>query len=229
MKNEYYIRGEYHRFLSKDWSYYPLYLAKKEYVIRFLKNFKRDIKIIDIGCGEGVFVEELLKIGFKNTVGIDKNYSSRNIIKGDVINIPFRDNSFDLALLLDVIEHLPLELQKNAVNELKRIIKHDGFLIVSVPNLAHLASRIKFLLKGKLIRTASLEKHPGDRPISEFIDLFKKEGFKLLHRKGFLPTIPLLYKLIQRKPSHFMWLFKLLNFFHVPNLCFINILIFKKD
>ncbi|MBA2258691.1 MAG: hypothetical protein H0W18_07335, partial [Acidobacteria bacterium] len=39
-----------------------------------------------------------------------------------------------------------------------------GELLVSVPNLAHLQSRIQFLLRGRLIRTASELKHPGDRP-----------------------------------------------------------------
>lgn len=230
MKNEYQTRGEYHRFISKNWSYYPLYMAKKEFIIHFLEKFHRDITIIDIGCGEGVFIDELRKIGFKNIIGVDKNYSSKIVIRGDIMNLPFRNNSFDVALLLDIIEHIPLESQKSAVNEVKRIIKNNGLLIVSVPNLAHLASRIRFFLKGKLVRTASVEKHPGDRPIYEFINLFKKEGFVLLYRKGFFLTLPILYKLIQRKPSNFIWLFKLLNtFFNVPNLCFLNILIFEKE
>lgn len=229
MKNEYDVRGEYHRFVSKDWSYYPLYIVKKEFVIRFLNRFNKDITIIDIGCGEGVFVDELRKIGLKKTLGIDKNYSSKIVIRGDIMNIPFRNDSFDVALLLDVIEHVPLELQKCAINEVKRIIKNKGFLIASIPNLAHLASRIKFFLKGKLVRTASIEKHPGDRPIHEFIDLFKKEGFRLLYRKGVFPTFPFLYKLIHKKPSKFIWLFKLINILNIPNLCFLNILILIKE
>lgn len=229
MRNEYNIRGEYHRLISKDWSYYPLYITKKEFVINFLKNFKKDIAILDIGCGEGVFIEELKKIGFQKIIGIDKNYSSRDVIRGDILNLPLRENSFDVALLLDVIEHIPLKFQKDAIREIKRILKNNGILIVSVPNLAHLASRIKFFFKGRFIRTASVEKHPGDRPVYEFIELFKKESFKLLYKKGLFPTFPIVYKLIQRKPANFMWLFKLLNIFNIPNLCFLNILILKKN
>ncbi len=230
MRNEYNIRGAYHRLLSKDWSYYPLYITKKAFVINFLKKFGKNIAILDIGCGEGVFIEELKKIGFQKIIGIDKNYSSKDVIRGDIMNLPFRDNSFDVALLLDVIEHLPFEFQKNGIREIKRVLKTNGILIVSVPNLAHLASRIRFLLKGRFIRTASEEKHPGDRPVYEFIELFKNENFKLLSQKGVFPTFPIVYKLIQKKPANFMWLFRLLNIFpNRPNLCFLNILIFKNE
>ena len=68
-----------------------------------------------------------------------------------------------------MLEHLPYEEQPRALAELFRVLRPGGELLVSVPNLAHLQSRIQFLLRGRLIRTASEFKHPGDRPAGEYI------------------------------------------------------------
>jgi len=226
---EYESRGEYHRHVSPDWSYYPLYLSKKAFVLGALAGYPKDTTIVDVGCGEGVFVEELRKEGFSRVLGVDENYSSSIVIKGNALELPVGDGSYDMALFLDVIEHIPIDRQPRAVEELHRILCPGGTLIASIPNLAHLASRFRFLLRGKLGRTASVEKHPGDRPIQEFLVLLEKAGFSVVRRKGFFPTVPLLYKFVQKNPSRYLWLYRLLNaVFANPNWCFLNILVCRK-
>jgi 2-polyprenyl-3-methyl-5-hydroxy-6-metoxy-1,4-benzoquinol methylase len=226
---EYKDKGEYHKYLSKEWSYYPLYVSKKKFVVNYLSKFQRDISVLDIGCGEGVFVEELKKNGFSLVIGIDENYSSDLVLRGSVLSLPFSDRQFDVILILDEIEHISIEKQEIAVKEIFRVLKPDGILIASIPNLAHLASRIRFLLKGKLMRTASVKKHPGDRPIKEFLEIFRKNSFLLQKRKGFFPTVPVAYKLVQKYPSRYLWLYHLLNFL-VPcsDMCFLNLIVYKK-
>ena len=93
--------------------------------------------------------------------------------------LPYADGSFDRALCLDVLEHLTFEEQPRALAELHRVLDPGGELLVSVPNLAHLQSRVHFLLQGRLIRTASELKHPGDRPIAEYLPLAGRAGFEL--------------------------------------------------
>lgn len=226
---EYRNRGDYHKSISKDWSYYPLYNSKRKSVLRTISGLKKDIAILDAGCGEGSFIEELRKIGFSRVVGLDENYGSDLVLRGSVQNLPFRDNAFDMVLFLDVIEHIPIERQEASIRELHRVLKDRGLLLVSVPNLAHLASRISFLAKGKLIRTASLEKHPGDRPIREIIKLFKGNRFILEERRGFFPTVPVFWRIIQRSPRRFLWLYEVLNrCFPFPGLCFLNLMEFRK-
>ncbi|MGO9013655.1 MAG: class I SAM-dependent methyltransferase [Dissulfurispiraceae bacterium] len=226
---EYERRGDYHKQLSPDWSYYPLYLSKKKFVIDYLSKGSRDRSILDIGCGEGVFVRELLDIGFLHVRGVDTNYSSDIVSTGDVLSLPFDNGQFDVVLLLDVIEHVSVELQPQALMEVFRVIKDEGTLIASIPNLSHLASRIRFLLKGNFVRTSSVNKHPGDRPIKESLSLLKEAGFHVQERKGFFPTIPILYKLVQKYPARFMWLYTLSNLL-LPfrNLCFLNIIVCRK-
>ena len=226
---EYERRGDYHKQFPADWSYYPLYLSKKRFVIDYLSKGSRGRSILDIGCGEGVFVEELLDRGFLQVHGVDNNYSSDIVSKGDVLSLPYDNEQFDVVLLLDVIEHVSIELQPQALEEVFRVVKNKGTLIASIPNLSHLSSRIRFLLKGQFVRTASVSKHPGDRPIKEFLSLLKEAGFHVQERKGFFPTIPMLYKLVQKYPGRFMWLYKLSNLL-LPcrNLCFLNLIVCTK-
>src|SRR4029079_10152032 len=87
-----------------------------------------------------------------------------------------------------------------AFAELHRVLRPGGELLVSVPNLAHLQSRIHFLLLGRLIRTASEFKHPGDRPVAEYLRLARAAGFTLAARRGIFPTVPVLTHPIRRTP-----------------------------
>ena len=128
--------------------------------------------------------------------------------------MPFPDASFDRALCLDVLEHLAFEDQAGALGELFRVLAPGGELLVSVPNLAHLQSRVQFLLRGRLIRTASELKHPGDRPAGEYIRLAERAGFTLAARRGIFPTIPIVTRLIRHHPQSLAplhrWLTRLL-------------------
>jgi len=227
---EYRERGNYHEKLDKNWSYYPTYLAKKKFVLDSLSKKSTSAKILDIGSGEGIFVNELTSRGFKRVEGIDSNYSSELVRKGDILKTSFPSMEFDIILLLDVIEHLNFSDQENILKEIHRIMKDDGELIISIPNLAHFYSRLSFLVKGKLGRTARIEKHPGDRPIKEYIKMLEKFGYRIIKRKGFFPTYPIFYNLIVLFPSKTVWLYNIINkFFAYPNFCFLNIFIIRKN
>ena len=164
-RGEYAARGDYHRTLDPAWDYYPTYLAKLDAVRRYLDALPAGVRVLDAGCGEGVIVDEYASR--MDITGLDANYSSDRVTQGSLTALPFPDASFDRALCLDVLEHLAYEEQPRALGELYRVLRPGGELFVSVPNLAHLQSRVQFLLRGRLIRTASEFKHPGDRPAGE--------------------------------------------------------------
>ena len=224
---EYAERGEYHRNLSPDWEFYPTYLAKLDRVRGYLRALPAGARVLDAGCGEGVLVDEFHdRLAIE---GIDPNYESTHVRRGSLTALPYADGAFDRALCLDVLEHLPFDEQARALSELARVIAPGGELFVTVPNLAHLQSRVQFLVRGRLIRTASLAKHPGDRPVGEYLDLATRAGFVLVERQGIFPTVPILTRWIRRSPARLAPLHRLLTrLLPIPGWCFLNVLRFAR-
>jgi 2-polyprenyl-3-methyl-5-hydroxy-6-metoxy-1,4-benzoquinol methylase len=199
------------------------------YVRRWLDSLNPGIHILDAGCGEGVLVEEYGSKGL-SIEGIDLNYASMWVHQGDILCMPYEDRCFDVVLLLDVFEHLAYADQPKALQEIGRVLKAGGRLLMSVPNLAHLNSRVQLFLRGKLDRTDIETNHPGERPISEYIDLLHAGGFHILHIRGITLTIPLLYhRIICRQPERFRWLHDWLDRFAVPSIAMVDLLTCSRD
>lgn len=146
--------------------------------------------VLDIGCATGYFAKELKKKNNCRVWGIDidratlkiaKKYCE-NVYRIDVtkeLSLPFRKHSFDVILLLDVIEHLPNP--ENLLKILHNYLKSGGILIVSVPNVAFVSIRLMLLLGKFTYRdTGIMDKthlHFYTRKTS--LELFEKTGWNL--------------------------------------------------
>jgi SAM-dependent methyltransferase len=95
-------------------------------------------RILDAGCGSGRNMVELAHHG--TVTGVELSETSvelaraRNVgevISGSVLDMPFPADSFDLAVSLDVIEHLEDDL--GALREMRRTVTPGGSLLVTVP------------------------------------------------------------------------------------------------
>jgi len=105
----------------------------------FLKGV-RGQKILEIGIGVGGVIQFLKKDN--EVIGSEISQSAINInkelgiktIKIDLDNgrFPFKDKSFDVIIFIGTIEHL--NNPQNAINEIKRLIKETGRIIISIPN-----------------------------------------------------------------------------------------------
>jgi len=211
----------------REWSYRHTFAAKMKYIGGLLRKVPKNLKILDAGCGQGLLLEEFHRQGYDIT-GIDAFYSSDLVKKGDILNSGFDSDSFDLILCLDVIEHFNFPDQEKLVSELTRILKPSGRVVFSIPNMAHLSSRARFALTGKLIRTAKISYHPGDRPINEYLDIIKKH-LTIEKKKGLSATIPVLFQVTQLFPQYTGWLYSLLKPFDAfYTWCFNVIVIGKK-
>jgi len=113
-----------------------------------------DVKLLDIGCSDGKFtIEFSKKVGAKKVYGLEidkyliREARSKGIIckKSDANKkLPFRDNFFDVIICNQVVEHL--YDPDNLFQEINRILKMNGYLYISTPNLCSLHGRIFVLL-----------------------------------------------------------------------------------
>jgi SAM-dependent methyltransferase len=95
-------------------------------------------RILDAGCGSGRNMIELARHGTVTGVELSapsvlkaRERGCGEVIEGSVLEMPFADDSFDLAVSLDVIEHLEDDLA--ALRELRRTVSPGGALLVTVP------------------------------------------------------------------------------------------------
>lgn len=95
-------------------------------------------RALDLGCGAGLNLERLSQ--YAQTTGTDyyeealhfcRRRGFTRLCKADAANLPFASNSFDIVTALDVIEHL--DDDRVALEELLRVMRPGGVLIVSVP------------------------------------------------------------------------------------------------
>lgn len=224
---EYADRGDYHERRDSDWKYLPVYLAKKERVEKFLAG-NTSARILDLGCGEGVLVKAFRERGY-NITGMDLNYESEYVQRGSILETGHPDASYDIVLCLDVIEHLSYEDQERAVCEMARLLKPGGKLLLTVPNLAHLASRLSFLLTGKLVRTSTIDRHPGDRPLAEYRKMLLQH-FTVKSVEGIFPTFPLISFFTVWKPAASVPLHRIYNrLLALPGWCFLTVFVCEKS
>ena len=116
-------------------------------ILRFLSQFKSGGRMLDIGCGPGFFLAEAKAQGWR-VQGVDlsawakQNAHERfgiDVFQGDLAQANFQDKSFDVIVMNDVIEHL--EDPKKALREVRRILKNDGVIYISTPDIESVLSR----------------------------------------------------------------------------------------
>jgi len=130
-------------------------LAKKNYLLESVRNIFTETKkgkVLDLGCGDGDYSLMLKNLGFEvMAADLDEGrFKHKNEIRFQKCDLTqklaFIDYSFDYILLLEVIEHL--KNPYSVMQELNRVIKDSGILILSTPNILSLKSRFRFLFEG---------------------------------------------------------------------------------
>ncbi|RJQ38221.1 class I SAM-dependent methyltransferase [Candidatus Microgenomates bacterium] len=166
-------------------------------LIKLMETIKPE-SILDAGCGEGFTLNKLFehKIG-KKLEGIDgseiavsigkKMFPNLTLKKGDIYKLPFNENSFDLVICTEVLEHL--ENPEKALNEIIRVSKKN--IIVSVPNEPFF--RLSNFLRGKnLKRFGNDPGHINNWGIFSFKKLIRGQNLKIKKIELPFPWIMLL-------------------------------------
>ncbi|MBI4692174.1 MAG: class I SAM-dependent methyltransferase [Candidatus Terrybacteria bacterium] len=218
LKQAYYFRS----IKYKDGKYL-VFNRKHEGVARYLdkaienlRHAKDKIIFCDAGCGNGIYIkyikdnyldieiygfdfsEEIVKVAVNNT-GVS------SIIKGNLEEIPFENNKFDIILCTQVIEHLLDD--KKGMAELCRVLKKGGYLVISTDNKHNFISKLLnlpntiFSVPYKIIKAIFFKKSDKYFPhksysIKEFKNLINSTQFKIEEISTFRFSAPFpFYKL----------------------------------
>ncbi|MCR4283765.1 MAG: class I SAM-dependent methyltransferase [Parcubacteria group bacterium] len=115
--------------------------------LNFIKGLiKENDKILDLGCGNGRFFEQLADKNIHYTgsdtslellkIARERYGTKATFIKTEGINLPFDDNLFDTIFSFAVLHHIPsAKLREQFIKEARRVLKNDGILVISVWNL----------------------------------------------------------------------------------------------
>ena len=122
------------------WIYRQLRNINLAYKYRIIERFKNKGNALDIGQGTGEFLYYLRQKGWEVT-GIEPNQQAREFaavnyglkVYGEESISEIPAGSFDLITMWHVLEHVPNLRQR--MTDVFRLVRHDGFLIIAVPNL----------------------------------------------------------------------------------------------
>jgi len=135
------------QFYNKYWaelkpfgSYKVARIVKIVQYLSFISKHVKKPSILDLGCGDGRCVSIWNEFG--RAAGLDLSdeamkaartrYPFLEFSSGDATATSFKENSFDVIVSQEVIEHI--ENQGAYVSECSRLLKNDGYLIITTPN-----------------------------------------------------------------------------------------------
>src|SRR3989344_7043291 len=174
--------------------YYPVVTAIKKLSLA-------DSKILEIGSGSLGIVPYLKR----EIDGVDVDFSGPktkllNKIKGKANNLPFAKNSYDVAISVDVLEHLNKEERFDAIYENLRAAKHLAVIVVPVGELAQEQDRKldEYFFKKFGRRNQYLKEHVSNGlPKTEEVLVFIDKSLRKLNKKAKVESFPNLNLLVR--------------------------------
>lgn len=155
---------------------------------------------LDIGCGVGEFMLILRDIGFE-VEGIDANEEQMQIVhsnglRGKVGNLenglPYPNEAFSLVTCLELIEHIALA--EDLLDEIQRVLRLGGYLLLSTPNFAFFNNRFHYLFGAPPCNEGM---HLRFFVKSRLESMLEQAGFDIVSRNSYGP-VPLLSTLTTR-------------------------------
>lgn len=146
------------KFPRSLFAYENRFVAVTSEITKIVKGSPSKITFLDIGCGDGIYEKLLPKEVSTNLFKIGIDFSAEQLKKAkkyfdvthkvdlDSEKIPVNDHSVDLAICSEVLEHL--FFPEKVIDEIYRVLRPGGKLIITVPNFPSLQTRLALLLRG---------------------------------------------------------------------------------
>ena len=158
-------------------------------------TYDRNMQALDIGCNSGRYTKALLQNAEGlNAVGVDtanipltyalKWVPQANFIQASAIDLPFKSESFDIIVCIELLHHFTDKVVVKALKQIAGVLKPGGFFIFDLKN------KLNPVMWYRYRRKDSIELTLKTRTISQIIRLVEANGFKVIKRKG-IPPIPL--------------------------------------
>jgi len=162
------------KFFARSWTHIFYFWKLRQVMLaatvkKLLKKRNDDtpIRIVDLGCGPGTNIFDVFDVcaEFKHVqwFGLDlnqreaamgasrssyrtqeRNMGAIHFMSGDIFKLPFADNSIDILISSEVVEHLPEPLL--ALQEMQRVLKSGGYAMVTTPNPRNLPEMLGYAL-----------------------------------------------------------------------------------
>jgi SAM-dependent methyltransferase len=151
------------------------------------------LRVVDLGCGVGRW-SRLLRERGADVVGVDISRdmlhaaagAKNRRVQGSVSQVPLRDATFDMAVSVTVLQHIPYDDQEAAVTEIARLLRDGG---------------TAFLIEN--LRAFAPGAHLYPRSLESWTELLAKNGLRVrvVQGQAYYPLIRLGYKLAGLLPS----------------------------
>lgn len=161
---------------------------------------KPGMQILDFGCGQGAFSQRLTDAGMiVDSCDIDIEQIKANVnkkIKLDLNKPDITDSitsKYDMIIAMEIIEHL--QNPWKYVGDCLALLKKDGIIVLSTPNISNFASRLRFFMRGSLIAFEKTDLAHGHITPLSFIQLenmFNSYNLEIL-KKGFAGDVPIFH------------------------------------
>lgn len=184
--------------------------------------------LLDVGCGNGdtsFYIKNIYKCAYAMGIENNKNaYEKSSKILDRVINVDLDniknlpglvDIQFNCILFLDILEHL--KDPQFLLNESRKILKRDGTIIISIPNIRHYSILYDLIVKNDWVyqETGILDKtHMRFFTLNSMKRMIKDSGYKIIdyksnksHNKKFQIINNIFFKKFN-KFSDFQYIFK---------------------
>jgi SAM-dependent methyltransferase len=162
----------------------PLLFNISEKRLNFVNRFKNGGRLLDVGCGNGYFLELSRKNGW-DVFGTEISaYSTKYcheqfgiaVHSGEILEANFDDEFFDIITLWHTLEHFNNPLLY--LQEFHRILKRDGLIFILVPNVKFL---LNYLKGWAWIARAEILEHLFFYSTDTLESMLKRAHFNLIH------------------------------------------------
>jgi ubiquinone/menaquinone biosynthesis C-methylase UbiE len=176
----------------------PWYQLVREYL-----GTVTGLRVLEVACGRGGFLRELALAGACVT-GCDFSFAalrvasarlgtagvhcSPTLTQGDAQGLPFADDSFDLVISCETIEHLP-DVQ-TAMKEMHRVTRPSGRLFLTTPNYANFMG--VYAIYSRLRHRPIIKDQPFDRRqwFPQIRQCVRSAGWRILRTDGTVHQFP---------------------------------------